>query len=301
MPEQTPPHPRAEYTPAAVEACEKALRTLLTKIGPWGAQLVLIGGLAPKYLVGEAPVGLSPHVGTTDLDVVVGIALETDDEAAYRTLQKNLFDSGFSPSRDPDTGQETSFRWERAVDGVGVALEFFCPVGEGVPGRLRRNPGAGVGTRISAIQIRGAELAAADHLIVLLSGDTLDHGGIREGVEAKVANILPFLVLKALALRERDKDKDAYDIVWTLNAYKNGPASVVADGRTSLIAGRVEVTEAIDLLRALFRTPEHSGPSKYARFEIQNPEDSDARDRLRLRAHGTVTEFLRLWDARDSG
>jgi hypothetical protein len=43
------------YTPMALEACEKALRTILTKVGPWGGRLVLIGGMAPRYLVGNAP------------------------------------------------------------------------------------------------------------------------------------------------------------------------------------------------------------------------------------------------------
>jgi hypothetical protein len=161
MPDRDHRLPRAEYTPEAVAACEKALRTLLAKIGPWGAQLILIGGMAPKYLVGAVPRDLPQHVGTTDLDVVVGVAVETDDEAAYRTLQKNLTESGFTPSRDPDTGNEVTFRWQRRVDEVTVALEFFCPVGDGAPGRLKRNPGGGVGSQILAIRTRGAELAAA--------------------------------------------------------------------------------------------------------------------------------------------
>lgn len=252
--------PKADYTPATVAACEKALRTLVTRIGPWGAQLVLIGGMAPRYLLGSMPPGLPPHVGTTDLDVVIGVALETEEEAAYGTLQRNLVETGFAPSRDPDTGAEMSFRWERRVDGIGVVLEFFCPVGDGTPGRLRRNPGEGVGAKISAIRTRAAELAPADHVTVHLTGDTLDHGGIREHVPVKVANILPLLVLKALALQERDKDKDAYDIVWTLAAYGRGPA-------------------------------------KYARFEAAVPDDPEERDRLRRYAHGTVAEFLRHWDA----
>ncbi|HEY9449785.1 MAG TPA: hypothetical protein VIQ60_08520 [Gemmatimonadaceae bacterium] len=288
--------PRAEYTPEAVEACEKALRTLLTKIGPWGTQLVLIGGMAPKYLVGSVPAELPPHVGTTDLDVIVGVALETDEEAAYRTLQKNLVESGFAPSREPETGDEITFRWERGVDGVTVALEFFCPAGDGVPGRLRRNPGPGVGSRVSAIRTRGAELAAADHIIVRLTGDTLDDGGLREDVEVRVANILPLLVLKSIALHERDKDKDAYDIVWTLNAYRDGPPSVAKAARQSPIVEDAVVGEAIDLLRSNFRTYEHAGPAKYARFEIADPGDGDERDRLRRYAHGTVAAFLRAWD-----
>lgn len=43
-----------------------------------------------------------------------------------------------------------------------------------------------------------------------------------EGVVAKVANFLPFLAPKAFAIEERDKPKDSYDVIWTLNAYKNG-------------------------------------------------------------------------------
>jgi len=291
--------PRAEYTPEAVAACEKALRTLLVKIGPWGAQLILIGGMAPKYLVGTLPRDMSPHVGTTDLDVVVGVAVESDDEAAYRTLQENLTESGFAPSRNPATGQELTFRWQRRVDDVTVTLEFFCPVGNGTPGRLRRNPGDGVGSQVSAIRTRGAELAAADYVIVHLSGDTVDAGGIREDVPVKIANILPLLVLKSFALQERDKDKDAYDIVWTLNAYGDGPASVAVVAHGSPIVGGTDVHEAMELLRTNFRTPDHSGPAKYARFEAVNPEDSDEVDRLRRYAQGTVAEFLRFWDAED--
>ena len=37
MPENDPQKP---YRPEALEACEKALRTLLLKIGPWGGRMV---------------------------------------------------------------------------------------------------------------------------------------------------------------------------------------------------------------------------------------------------------------------
>jgi len=295
------PSPRDEYTPAAVAACEKALRTLITKIGPWGAQIVLIGGLAPKYLVGIVPSEFPPHIGTTDLDVVVGVALETEEDAAYRTLHKNLIETGFHVSVDPDTGRETTFSWERQVDGVRVALEFFCPVGDGTEGKLRRNPGEGIGSRISAIRTRGAELAAFDYITVRLNGETLDGGGIREGVPVKVANILPFLVLKSFALAERDKDKDAYDIVWTLNVYPDGPEGVVNAAKESPVVNHADVQPAMDALAATFRTPDHAGPAKYARFEVGDPGNSEDTNRLRRFAHGTVKEFLRLWELMKAG
>ncbi len=134
-PNNQPEHPRLAYSPQALAACEKALRTILTKIGPWGTRLVLIGGMAPRYLVGDLPADIPEHVGTTDLDIVVGIALESEEDEPYRSLQQNLREAQFGPRVNPETGQEETFRWTREVDGVNVLLEFFCPVGNGAPDR----------------------------------------------------------------------------------------------------------------------------------------------------------------------
>ena len=106
-------------------------------------------------------------------------------------------------------------------------MEFFCPVGDGQAGQLLRNPGQNVGSRISAVRTRGAELAGLDHFEVTLRGELLDHGGIQEAVVVRVGNLLPFVVLKAFAIDERNKSKDSYDLVWTLNGYREGPRSCV--------------------------------------------------------------------------
>ncbi|MGO8791259.1 MAG: hypothetical protein ACLQVL_28275 [Terriglobia bacterium] len=294
MPTEPPRHPRADYTPEALAACEKALRTILTKVGPWGQRLVLIGGMTPRYLVGRLPVDAKEHIGTTDLDIVVGVTISTEEEEAYRNLQKNLLDAQFAPARNPDTGQEQTFRWARQVDGVGVHLEFFCPVGTGQPGKLLRNPGSNVGSRISAIRTRGAELAAMDNVVISLAGELLDRGGIQEAVSARVANLLPFLVLKAFAIEERDKAKDSYDVVWTLSSYKDGPRSVVQEIAKSPVLGHPDVAAAMDRLRTHFQTPDHRGPAQYANFELM-AGDEDERVRLRRYAHGTLADFFRHW------
>jgi hypothetical protein len=295
-PPRLPMPARLEYTPEAVAACEKALRTLVAKIGPWGNKIVLIGGLVPRYLVTTVPAAIAAHVGTTDLDVVLGIALAIEEEEAYRTLQKNLIAADFRPSRDEETGHETSFRWQRNdVDGVRVIIEFFCPVGDGEPGRLRRNPTAGVGHRVSAIRLRGAELVAQDHIEVAIPGEVLDQGGRRYDIRVRVANVLPFVVLKALALREREKDKDAYDLVWTLTAFPGGPDGVARAASCSPVLHAPLVREAITTLGELFATFEHVGPSRCARFVLGVTEDDESRDRLRRDAHGAVQRFLLAW------
>ena len=243
---------------------------------------------------GPASVDVKEHIGTTDLDIVVGVTISTEEEEAYRTLQQNLKDAQFGPARNPDTGQEETFRWTRQVDGVGVQLEFFCPVGNGQPGKLLRNPGSNAGSRISAIRTRGAELAALDNVVVSLGGELLDEGGIQEAVSAHVANLLPFMVLKAFAIDERDKAKDSYDLVWTLSAYKDGPAAVVQEIAQSPVLAHPDVGAAMTMLRTHFRTPEHRGPCQYAKFELVG-QDENERMRLQRYAHGTVADFFRHW------
>ncbi|MGD0941519.1 MAG: hypothetical protein ABR905_17615 [Terracidiphilus sp.] len=284
------------YTPQALAACEKALCTILTKVGPWGSRLILIGGMTPRYLVGNAPMDMKEHVGTTDLDIVVGVTVSTEEEEAYRTLQQNLKEAGFAPAVNPDTGTEETFRWVRDVDGTRVLLEFFCPVGDGQPGRLYRNPGHNIGSKISAIRTQGAELAGIDHFSVTLKGETLDDGGIQEGVTARVANLLPFVVLKAFAIEQRDKDKDSYDLVWTLNAFSGGPLSAVEAMAVSPVLNHPEIPIAVGYLRKNFQTVEHRGPAQYARFERSNGTE-DERTSLRRFAQGTIAQFLAHWEA----
>jgi hypothetical protein len=108
------------------------------------------------------------------------------------------------------------------------------------------------------------------------------------------SHFLPFLVLKAFAVDERDKTKDSYDIVWILNAYKDGPKGAVYAIAKSPVLNHGDVAVAIAHLRTHFRTPEHRGPSQYAIFELIH-DDEDDRARLRRFAHGTLAEFLGHW------
>jgi len=285
------------YTPEAVAACEKALRTLLAKIGPWGTRIVLVGGLVPRYLVRAVPEGVNPHVGTTDLDVVIGVALTADDEETYRTLQANLAEARFHPAKN-ERGEDVSFRWQRDdVDGIIVTVEFFCPVGEGEPGHLRKRPVEAAGAKISAIRLAGAELAGGDFVTVPLPGEVLDQGGRREDVTVRVANILPFVALKSLALAEREKDKDAYDLVWTLSAFDGGPTGAAIAARASPVRDQPLIASAIRRLGEHFGTVESVGPARYARFFLGVTRDIDGRDRLRRDAHAAVHLFLAAWNS----
>lgn len=66
------------------------LLTLLGDLGPWRERIYLAGGLAPRYLAGALPKGARPHVGTTDVDLVISLALGDEAPETCRTLQNNL-------------------------------------------------------------------------------------------------------------------------------------------------------------------------------------------------------------------
>jgi len=130
-----------DYDEQTTIRCERTLLTLLGDIGPWSERIYLAGGLAPRYLVGKLPLGVSPHIGTSDVDLVLGLALD-DSPETYKTLQSNLKESGFVQS-------ELSFQWKRLVDGETVLVEFLCDTDQVEPGRIYR-PKEGTGSKIGA-------------------------------------------------------------------------------------------------------------------------------------------------------
>ena len=74
-----------DYNGSTTDLCERALVTLLGDIGPWSQRIYLVGGLAPRYIVGPLPEGARPHVGTTDVDLVIGLAVEGERPKICRT------------------------------------------------------------------------------------------------------------------------------------------------------------------------------------------------------------------------
>lgn len=183
-------------------------------LGPWSERIYLAGGLAPRYLVGALPEGARPHVGTTDVDMVIGVALSDDTPETYRTLQTNLRESNFE-QRTP------SFQWARAVDGSIVLLEFLCET-DTVPDGNIFSPKDGTGSKMAAFNVRGAMLAREDFVEIELEGERLDDGG-QSRVQLRVVNLLPYAVLKIFAFQERHENKDAYDLVFTLLNANGGP------------------------------------------------------------------------------
>jgi hypothetical protein len=273
-----------DYDEQTTARCERALVTLLGDLGPWRERIYLAGGLAPRYLVGQLPEGARAHVGTTDVDLVIGLALGDETPETYRTLQNNLDKAHFKQ-------KEPSFRWARDVDGVTVLVEFLCETDEVPPGRIFRPKGEDTGSKLGAFNVRGAHLVRDDFIERDIEGERLDGGG-HSKVTVRVANIIPYTVLKTFAFQDRHENKDAYDLIFTLLNHSGGPNEAGSANRSSAVAHRPQVDEAVTLLEERFRDAGQDGPNSYASF-LADLDDEEGKARLRQEAVATVREFLR--------
>jgi len=276
---------QSDYDEETTARCERVLLTLLGDLGPWRERVYLAGGLAPRYLIGALPEGARPHVGTTDIDLVIGIALGDETPETYRTLQKNLEKARF-------VQREPSFRWARVVDGASVLVEFLCETDEVETGRIFRPKGESAGSKLGAFNVRGAHLVRDDFIEHEIEGERLDGGG-QSRVAVRVANVLPYTVLKILAFRDRHENKDAYDLVFTLLHYEGGPRSAGHAAASSPVAQQPRVVEALGLLEERFRDSRQDGPRSYASFLAPPEVEEEDKARLSQEAVATVRDFLR--------
>ncbi len=271
----TKPTTAGGYNPDFTAAVEKTCLYIATKLGDLMDDTVVVGGLVPSLII-DAPAAM-PHVGTVDLDV--GLAVAVLEHKRYQELSERLRLAGFGPDTN-DRGNETRQRWR--IDGPPkVTVDFLIP-----PSRAGDRGGdvRDIEADFAAIIAPGLTLAFMDHQRVRLHGRTI-RGEIAQR-EIVVCGPAAFVAMKALALRLRGENKDAYDLWYTLRYYGNSVDDVVA--RAAAIRGEPETAEAIGYLRDEFKEIDSIGPMRAAAF-LGRDDDEEFRADVR----GVVLDFVR--------
>lgn len=268
------------YPPFAAELCERTLVTLVRGLGPWKKSIVLIGGLAPRYLIDQRTLrgNQAPHVGTLDIDLVVELEVLAQTEA-YARLEQNLKRLGFERTSNEE-GNPRHFQWRKSVSGrQSVVVDLLQDAEPHDGGRGIVVPGE---RRLSALGIPGAKLALKDFIEVAITAEMLDDRGVTTEM-VRVCGIVPFLVLKLLAYEDRFEMKDAYDIVYCVMNYSGGPEEVGKLLAKSMHAHIDDpfLLEAYSILQTRFLSEtgidgtEKDGPVSYAGF-LSIPGEGDA-------------------------
>ena len=248
-----------DYPKLAVKAAESVLLELVHILGEYLDSIVVIGGMVPRYLITETE---EPHVGTTDVDLALDH--RRFDEPGYQTLHQLLTHHHY----EVDRKQPFIYRREIMMDGKNVIVQVDLLSGEyGGTGRERRTQTI---QDVRPRKARGADLAFDEPVHVKITGEL--PGGAKDTVTIPVAGIVPFIVMKAMAMRDRFKRKDPYDVYYCLRYFPGGVEKIVE--HMKLLKGNKLVQEALGILKEKFDSPKHVGPSHIAEFlELSDPDE----------------------------
>ena len=251
---------RSDYTTGAVEAAHSVLLELSRLLGEYQDSVVIVGGWVPELLLPQAP---RRHVGSIDVD----IALDHRKlkEVGYKTILQLLLARGYRPGEQPFIFFRTVQLGDQIFD---VEVDFLA--GE--------YSGTARGHRTQKVQdmhprkARGCDLAVSLATEVTLSG--ILPGGGKDTATLRVASIVPFLVMKAMALAGRLMEKDSWDIYYCIRYYPGGLDRLVDEFRPLLNHGLVQ--EALAKIAEKFASPQHVGPVHVADFEdLSNPVERE--------------------------
>jgi len=265
----------AAYPPRSLAGAEAALLTAWASLERFHDDLVLLGGLAVKYLT-KQEAGLLP--GPVTMDVDLGVTLVVEAGGQYGSMADDLAGQGFK--RD-DRG-----RYIRQFETMPVFVDF-----------LTEHPIATSGTAmvdgVPAGVFPGVARALATRRKVAIEGKDLF--GARQEAAVPVSGIGPLLVLKLNAFRGRQQAKDAYDVLLGVSRFVDGPDAAIAAFQAEASAGNRAYARAVETLRRHFFEITQSGPIRCAAFALDGQpgiEDRALRERQIIEQLVTIGRAL---------
>jgi hypothetical protein len=243
----------SQYNPLGVAGAESAFLSVWAGLGSWHSDLVLVGGLVPKYLCGDlsSPRTL-PRPVTLDADL--GIALGAS-LGQYGSLKMDLQAQGFRFSKDEFGGP----RFVKMVGDLTIPVDF-----------LTEAPPATKGTAlvddVPANILPGINRALATARNVVVNG--VDLQGARQELSVRICDAGPFLAMKLRAFAWRQAPKDAFDILYTLLHYDRGTNAAVTAFGEEVRAGNPACPDATACLKQHFRDEQSSAPIRAANFVL---------------------------------
>jgi hypothetical protein len=254
-----------DYSADQVQAARSVLLELIHLLGEYRDDIVVVGGWVPQLILPAGPV---LHVGSIDVDLALNH--RTLRQAGYATIQTLL--SRRSYQQDPR--QPFIFHRTVVVNGNAIEVEVDLLAGEYEgTGRQHRTQPVHEGR---ARKARGCDLAFDLYVETEIEGE-LPEGG-KDHARIRVSSVVAFLVMKGMALHDRLKEKDAWDIYFTVTNYPGGLDVLAAEIRPHL--GHQLVQEGLQKIAEKFASPEHMGPKFVADFEdIQDRDERAVRTR----------------------
>ena len=258
-----------KYLASDTDLPPRALLTTWDALADFHEDLVLVGGLAVRYLT-KPPLAGHPGPVTLDVDFAVSLAV---DGGLGPTIKQVL--------------REQEFRWDaqqqrfsRDLPGLRLHLDLLTDDGKSDKGTRTVDDGLAVSV------LPGIDRALACVRLVPVTGTDLN--GQMRTMRIKVAEVGPMLALKLNAFggpEGRRAGKDAHDILHLATRYLDGTAAAVAGFHEEKAAGNRAMRHAITCLTQDFTDVDAAAPVACANFRLpgwqRRPDDQDAALALR--------------------
>jgi hypothetical protein len=138
--------------------------------------------------------------------------------------------------------------------------------------------------------VDGGEVALRNNIAKTMSGRMPD--GRENRVDLLVATIPALLVMKGYAITGRDKEKDAYDIYFSVRNYESGPHGLANDCK--LLLENEEARSGFSKLASKFQRIDDFGPQTVRKFCMEHEALGDMTpEQIQQDAYGQVGAFVR--------
>lgn len=280
-----------DFHPSFVNTSKSVLLEIMTILGNYRKALILIGGWAPYFII-EA---FKPqedefvHTGSLDVDILANPTLVSDKE--YKSILRLIEERGYRQVLNAQGNPiPSAFVRELSISGYPekqlIEVDFLGPE-YGGRGKTRRHQI--IQSELFARKARGSDIVFDHHFTFHLKGAL--PGGAKNEVDIQVADIVSSLTTKGMAIGERYREKDAYDIYAVVSHYKDGPKDVSYAVRP--FKKNSLVKEGVEKIREKFKTKDSISPSWVADFLTGDRMVSDEeRNGTITDAYMRVNEFL---------
>ena len=275
------PQSAADYDDRTTAAVKSVLIEIGQILGSFRGKFAVFGGAVPWLLLENEDMH---HVGTLDVDL--GLDADALQGGEYAQLVEALLGNGYQQRKELRRFQLV--RQIAAADGGGpidVIVDFLMPR----EAKIEKNVPAFI-SEFAVQRALGAALALQFYKLVAIEGP-MPSGGTNR-VEIAVASIPALLAMKGFAIRDRHKQKDAYDIYYCVRNYPGGIDALAADCRPLLALK--EATDGYRFVGEKFDAPDAYGPTSVRRFvEETRLLDDRTAAQWQQDAFGQVDAWLR--------
>ncbi|MBI5790470.1 MAG: hypothetical protein HZA63_03235 [Rhodocyclales bacterium] len=208
----------AEYDDVTASAVLSVLLEIGQVLGAFRDRFVVIGGSVPWLLLPNAQ---PSHIGTLDIDL--SLDAEALGDGDYKSLVDSLLAAGY-------TRNEAEMKWfqlrrlveVKAHGRVPVLVDLLMPR----EAKFKRNKPPLL-ANFAVQKADGAAVAMKSYVTHTIDAAMPD--GRPNAVDLRVASIPALLVMKGYALVGRDKQKDAYDIYFSVRSFEPDVGALAAE------------------------------------------------------------------------